>query len=164
MAFPVHWAIVSDSIEMYQHVTTSTALGSRNPSIILNRCLVKWMECLLLWENNSKALNSIIQKKIMWKFKLSRKKTVNHLWTWHCIKHTPFSWLNLTPPYHFFFCVIIRSALSLDQPVVPAIIPPLLYFCPFSHASLHVWKNLSQISSNLIVLSQMLLEMFPFLG
>lgn len=169
MTFSVHWTIVSDSIEMYRHVTASTASSSRNPSIILNRCLVKWMECLLLRENKSKTLNSMNQIKIMCEFKLSRRKTVNHLWTWHCIKRTPFIFtrkaLHDLPTLHLiiFFCVIIMPALSLDQPVVPAIIPSLLHLCPFSHARLHEWKNLSQISSNLIVLSQMLLEMFPFL-
>lgn len=90
MTFSVHWAIVTDSTEMYQHVMTSNSLSSQNPSITLSKFLVKWMECLLLWENKSRALNGINQIKIMWKFRLSKKKTVNHLWTWHCIKHMLF--------------------------------------------------------------------------
>lgn len=45
----------------------------------------------------------------------------------------------------FFFCVINMSALCSDQPVVPAIIPSLLHFCPFSHASLHAWKIIINI-------------------
>lgn len=141
MTFSVHWAIVSDSVEMYQHVTTSNASSLRNPSIILNRCLVKWMECSLLWENKSKALNSINQIKIMWKFQLSKKKTVNHH-TWHCIKHTPFVFTRKALHDLSTLHLIIFSVLSTCQ-LSPRISQWCLHFCPFSHASLHAWKNLS---------------------
>lgn len=152
MTFSVHWAIVTDSIEMYQHVMTSTSLSSQNPSIILNRFLVKWMECLLLWENKSKALNSINQIKITWKFRLSKKKTVNHLWTWHCIKHTLFIFTlkalhDLSTLYlSFFLCYQCVSSLHGSASDAchhhPFVMFTNEHLCPFSHASLHAWKKI----------------------
>lgn len=156
MPFSVHWAIVTDSMEKNQHVMTSASLSSGNPSIILNRFLVKWMACLLLWENKSRALNSINQIKIRWKFRLSKEKPMNHLWTWHCIKHMLFIFtlkaLRDLPTLHlsFFLCYQHVSSLA-HQPAMPPVTchrHPLVRFtdehlCPFSHASLHAWKKLS---------------------
>ena len=152
MTFSVHWAIVTDSIEMYRHVMTSSSLSSQNPSITSNRLLVKWMECLLLWENKSKALNSINQMKIMWKFRLSKKKTVNHLWTWHYVKHMLFIFTLKalhdlsTPHLSFFLCYQHASSLHWSARDTchhhPFVMFTDEHFCPFSHASLHTWKKL----------------------
>lgn len=132
MTFSVHWAIVTDSREMYEHVMTSTSLSSRNPSIILNRFLVKWMECLLLWENKSKALCSINQIKIMWKFRLSKKEhsessvnlALHQAYAIHLHSKGP-SWPTRTPPIIFSMLSTCQLSPLISQRCLPS--SPICY-------------------------------------
>lgn len=145
---------------------TSASLSSMNPSVTLNRFLVKWMECLLLWENKSKVLNNINHIKIMWKFRLSKKNSessmnlaLHQAYTIHLHSKGP-SWPIHTPPI-IFSCVINMSTPSADQAAMPAVIIHLLCL-PVSTFALSPMPAFTQGRSShkyqqtqVIVLSQM---------